>query len=210
MPLYDYECPKGHLTEHYLPRYQDHTECDQGGCTEVADHRPSFWYSSGVHLAQRFSPVVIHRDVNGNVRFPGSVDAKVPPGFQKVELTTVAQVRQFEKEVNAKDTRAAAKFRESRQFYLDGQLRANREGVEAIRAGGAWQGTDEKGNIITRHGMSERGQKIYDSIRQASELKQRNGAKATNPEFHVEAFTQNASNREDHRDQRTDWNRVRK
>lgn len=210
MPMFDFECPKGHHTEHFLSKFTEREQCGQDGCTEVADYRPSFWYSGHVAFAQRFSPVVIHRDVNGNVRFPGSADAPVPPGFQKVELSTTAQVRQFEKEINVRDSETADKFRGSRQAFLDGQLKANREAVAAIRAGGAWEGTDEAGNIVIRHGMSERGQKIYDALRRASELKQSQGPKATRPEFFVEAFTQDASNREDHRDSRTDWNRVRK
>ncbi len=210
MPMYDFECPKGHLTEHFLSKFTERVQCGQDGCTEEGENRPSFWYSSGVRLAQRFSPVVIHRDESGNIRFPGSADAPVPPGFQKVELSTISQVRQFEKEVNIRDSETANKFQDSRAAFLDGQLKANREAVEKIIAGGTWEGTDEQGRIVERRGMSERGRKIYDALRKASEMKQAQGRKNTNPEFFVEAFTQNASNREDHRDARTDWNRVRK
>lgn len=210
MPLYDFECKKGHLTEHYLPGYQDKVMCGHEDCQEVGDHRPSFWYSSGTRFAQSFSPVVIHRDAAGNIRFPGHANAPIPPGFQKVELATVAQVRQFEKEVNAKDSAQADKFRAARSFYLDGQLKENRRAVDEIAAGGKWQGTDEQGRIIERHGLSERGKKILDHIRQASRAKQEQGRSHARPEFFVEAFTQDASNREYHRDQSTDWQRVRK
>lgn len=209
MPMFDYECPKGHHTEHFLPRYTETTQCGQDGCEEVGFYRPSFWYT-GVQTAQRFSPVVIHRDLEGNVRFPGNANAPVPPGFQKVELATVAQVRQFEKEVSVKDKVTADKFRDARAKYLDGQLDANRRAVDEIAAGGAWQGTDERGNVITRHGISPRGLKILHQLREASQEKQSRGRSHSNPEFFVEAFSKDASNRDHHRDASTDWQRVRK
>jgi hypothetical protein len=179
-------------------------------CGEEGEHRPSFWYSSSTRFAQSFSPVVVHRDAQGNVRFPGAADAPVPAGFQKVELTTVHQIRKFEREMNSKDTATSEKFREARAKFLDGQLAANREAVDRIAAGGTWEGTDEKGRVIQRRGLSPRGQKLLDMIRQASKQKQAQGRSSARPEFFVEAFTQDASNREHHRDARTDWNRVRK
>lgn len=61
--------------------------------------------------AQRFDPVVIHRDAAGNVRYPGRSDAPVPKGFERVELRTVAEVRHFERDVDRKE---AARFDLSR------------------------------------------------------------------------------------------------
>ena len=210
MPLFDFECPKGHHSEQYLSRYQDTSPCGEEGCTEVGEYRPSFWYSSRVQLAQRFSPVVIHRDADGNVRFPGHANAPVPEGFQKVELATLHDVRKFEAEIGKRDTAKSEKFREARAAFLDGQLKANREAVDRIVAGGTWQGTDEQGRIVERRGMSERGLKILHQLREASKQKQAQGRSSANPAFFVEAFTQNASNREHHRDESTSWQRVRK
>ena len=210
MPMYDFECPKGHITEHFLPRFQEKVICGEKGCKEEGENRPAFWYSSGTRFAQSFSPVVIHRDANGNVRFPGHSDAPVPPGFQKVELATVHDIRKFEKEMNTRDTATSEKFRAARATFLDGQLAANRKAVDEIAAGGTWQGTDERGNIIERRGLSPRGQKLLDMIRTASKQKQAQGRSSARPEFFIEAFSKDASNREDHRDARTDWNRVRK
>lgn len=211
MPLFDYECEKGHLTEHYLPKYADTTECGEDGCKEVASYKPSFWYSSAFRpQAQGFSPVVIHRDADGNVRFPGHANAPVPEGFQKVELATLQDVRKFEAEINLKDAIKSGKFRTARAEFLDGQLKANREAVDKIVAGGSWEGTDDQGRIIQRRGMSERGLKILHQLREASKQKQAQGRSNANPEFFVECFSKDASNREDHRDSSTNWNRVRK
>ena len=210
MPFFDYECSQGHKTEHYLPRYTETVECGED-CKEVAFYRPSFWYSSKVEAhAQKFAPVVIHKDMNGNIRFPGQSNAPIPEGFKKVELSTIAQVRQFEKEINLKDTTKANQFRDVRAKFLDGQLAANRKAVDEIAAGGVWQGTDEQGRIIERHGISPRGMKILEKLREASMHKQAQGRSNTRPEFFVEAFSRDASNRDEHRDSSTDWNRVRK
>ena len=216
MPLFDYECPKGHVTEHFLSRFTERVRCDfiacgQGGrgCAEMGEYRPSFYYSSAVN-AQGFSPVVIHRDINGNVRFPGQSNAPVPEGFQKVELCTVAEVRKFEKEISLRDSSKADQFREVRSKFLDGQLDANRRAVDEIVAGGKWLGTDESGRPVERQGISPRGLKILDQLRAASQMKQQQGRSHARPEFYVEAFSKDASNRDDHRDSSTQWNRVRK
>lgn len=210
MPMFDFECPKGHHTEQFLSAFVETSSCTEEGCTEVGEYRPSFWYSSRVQLAQRFSPVVIHRDASGNVRFPGHANAPIPEGFQKVELSTLHDVRKFEAEIGKQDSVKSEQFRASRAEFLDGQLKANREAVDRIVAGGTWEGTDEQGRIIQRRGMSERGLKILHQLREASKQKQAQGRSNANPAFYVEAFTQDASNREHHRDQSTEWQRVRK
>lgn len=206
MPLWDYNCGKcSTTTELFFSRFVDSPNC--ADCGEPMTYVPSFNYTSD---AQNFSPVVIHRDAEGNVRFPGRADARVPEGFKKVELCTVAEIRKFEAEMSIKDSAKADQFRASRSFFLDGQLKANREAVDQIANGGAWQGTDEKGNIITRHGLSEKGKMILARLREASMIKQAQGRSHSRPEFFVEAFSRDASNREEHRDAYTDWQRVRK
>jgi hypothetical protein len=213
--MFDFECPQGHHTEHFLPKFTERVQCGhnptgQYACTEEGEYRPSFWYSSSVQTAQRFSPVVIHRDEHGNVRFPGNANAPVPEGFQKVELATIHDVRKFEAEINKQDTIKSEKFREARAKFLDGQLKANREAVDEIIRGGTWQGTDEHGRPVERRGISPRGMKILEQLRAASRLKQERGRSQTNPEFFIEAFSKDASNREHHRDASTNWQRVRK
>lgn len=59
----------------------------------AGDHGPVF---SG--NAQGFDPVVVHfNPKTGKYRCPGSTDAKMPPGFVKQELRTVAEVRKWQK-----------------------------------------------------------------------------------------------------------------
>lgn len=188
----DYRCPKGHVFEKFSKgseEFQKLVPCEEEGCTEQAEWQPSFFYN-GVHAAQGFNPVVIHKDAKGNIRYPGRADAPVPKGFQKVELTTVQQVRQLEREQGSVDTLQAAKFRNARQMLTDGQLKENRRCMEKIVAG-----------------FTPRGKKFYDAMRKVSEMRQRQGPKATNPEFVVQAFSYDASNREAHFDERAEFGR---
>jgi putative FmdB family regulatory protein len=217
MPLYDFTCDQCGSVAEYLFKYSELppkmkcNECELG----VASYTPTFWDCSPIQTtrriqnAQRFSPVIIHRDANGNIRFPGNTNAPVPEGFQKVELSTIQQVRALEKEVNTRDSVKAGEFHNARGKFLDGQLKENRRAVDEILAGGTWQGVED-GKIVERRGISPRGQKILAQLREVSMQKQARGRSRVSPEFIVEAFTQDSSNREDHRDASSNWERIRK
>lgn len=174
---YDYQCDEGHQWEEFLNDYAEHRDCPICGLSGF--HVWSFYYNS-TQKAQGFNPVVIHKDADGNIRFPGSVDAKVPEGFQRVELTTIQQVRQIEKEWGEKDQKEANQFRASRQFLTDGQLKENRRVMESI----------------VRDRFTPNGRKFYEAMRKVSEEKQRLGPKSTSPAAYFDAFTNNTSNRE--------------
>lgn len=191
MPAYDFKCPEGHITEHFmsfsaLEAAGNKCECgdvDPDGvvCTKEGEYSASFWYNSATHFAQRFSPVVIHRGVDGKIRFPGHANAPVPEGYQKVELTQLSEIRALEREVNAADRIKDQRFQGARNAFLDGQLAENRRVVA--------------GQVAN---FSPRGKWFYDAIRRVSEKKRLAGRSAANPEFVVEAFSQNASNREEY------------
>ncbi len=188
MPAYDFKCSEGHVTEHFMSQSEfsasgEKHVCGENGCELEGEYSPSFWYSSGVHFAQRFSPVVIHRGIDGKLRFPAHANAPVPEGFQRVELTQLSEIRALEREVNSGDRIKDQQFQDARNKFLDGQLACNRESVAAQVAN-----------------FSQRGKWFYDAIRRVSEKKRLAGRSAARPEFFVEAFTQNASNREGYSD----------
>jgi len=160
-------------------------------CTQPVAWHPSYYYNSP---AQRFDPVVIHRDAAGNVRFPGNTNAPVPEGFQKVELRDMTEIRKFEGEMNRKDASAAADFHAAQQSYRAGQLAHNRE---QLARGFATH--DEAGRPVTvsLDKFSPRGREFYEAMRKQSDARTHRAAR---PEFYIEAFTQNASNRDDHHD----------
>lgn len=195
---YDYECPRGHKFELFLNEYVEKTVCGEKHtltalykgkpvikeivCGMEATHVWSFHYSSS--HAQRFNPVVVHRDAQGNLRFPGNANSLVPAGYEKVELTTVQQVRDLEHRMNAKDKIAADKFRSARQSLTDGQLKENRRVMDTL---------------VSQ--FSPKGKAFYAAMRRASEAKQQLGPKHTNPEFVVDAFSNNQSNRDQYFDE---------
>jgi hypothetical protein len=184
--MYDYECPDGHVTEHWHKTFQQGSVCGWDGCMQKAQYIPSFYYSS--HAAQCFSPVVVHKDSEGNVRFPGHADAPVPPGFQKVELTDVHQIRKFESEVNKRDRERAEKFHEAKATLLNGQLKENRRVMEELVKN-----------------FTPRGRRFYDKMREVSEAKQSSAGRPIDPGFYIEAFTQDSSNRDGYRDAKNNW-----
>ncbi len=209
MPAYDYKCRKCDTVVEKFFKYPppDEIPCDQSewgedpenadcvSCGGTCDYYPTFYYNSP---AQRFDPVVVHRAEDGTIRYPGRADAPVPEGFQKVELTNHREVRAFERSIEGQQIEVAAKWRETRQKFLDGQLKANREAVDEIARGGAWQGADENGKEITRHGLTPQGLRFLERMREASKARQSKGASATSPAFFLDAFSNNASNRDDY------------
>lgn len=188
MPAYDYHCDKCGKTEEYFfkPMPPERLLCAFPGCGGEAYYAPSFYYTS--QTAQRFAPVVIHKDSEGNVRFPAHADAPLPPGFQKVELTNFNEIRRFEKEVNTKDREEASKFHNAKAELLSGQLKENRRVMERIV-----------------EGFSPAGKKFYEKMQQVSKAKERNAGRPIDPGFYIEAFTQDSSNRQGYRDAKNDW-----
>ena len=111
--------------------------------------------------AQRFDPVVVFQDANGNHRVPGRSDVPTPAGYQRVELKTLAEVRRFEREVGVKSYQrhelAAAKDSaacEAARAKLRGELRMD------------MQQMSEKGRDFARFAMqqtNDRPRKRYSS-----------------------------------------------
>lgn len=139
--------------------------------------------------AQRFDPVVIHKDANGKIRFPGSSDAPCPPGFQRVELTTVSQVRQLEREVNRKELSNAENNRFAQRAVSQAEAKERREKFREVV-----------------QGFSPRGRKFAEAIMTAKDRhKGRLDRPITDMGFRVDAFSSDSSNRERYSDSRTGW-----
>jgi hypothetical protein len=65
--------------------------------------------------ACHFEPVVIHRNADGEVSFPGRSDEPPEPGYERVELRTLHEVRKFEKHMNRKEYAKWAEYQEAYQ-----------------------------------------------------------------------------------------------
>lgn len=188
----DYQCTNegcGNVFEHFGDSFNEQLPCPDCGTSAVWS--PSFNHTS--RAAQPFSPVVIHRDEAGNVRYPGSANSPVPAGFQRVELTSLHEIRRFEAEVNKRETAEIQKFDYNRRRNIDEQIKANREALaDRLRE------------------FTPRGRNFYDRARaQAEEKRAKTHAKApSGSNFHVEAFSFDSSNREQHRDASNEWGRA--
>ena len=136
-------------------------------------------------FAAGFDPVVIHRDAQGNIRYPAHVNAPVPEGYQRVELRTTHEVRRFESEVNQRE-RAKADIslsqRESAFSVAQGQRRRD-----------------------LRSDMAHMSALGKDFAQVAMDRSNNRRAVPRDVGFHIDVFSNNSSNREVHRDAKTDW-----
>jgi len=188
VPVADYRCGRcGAVVEHFFHHIPAEIPCETERCPgpAVRTFDPSITMRRPRSRAQPFDPVVVHRDADGNYRFPGSPDAAVPAGFERVELRTTAEVRRFEGDVNRRESErhdeAAAR---DQGFY--GRLQTqNRSDLRAAM----------------RH-MTPLGRAVAEEAMRANDEKLRG---RFDPGFHVEAFSQDSSNREPQRDETTGW-----
>ena len=148
--------------------------------------------STRPEYALRFDPIVVHQAADGSYRFPMAADAPVPPGYQKVELTTRRQVEALEHSVNARERREFEKHAErqraaSNEFWSrqNAELRARAKNFSP-------EGRAAVEYLIERQAREDRV------------------PSAPDPGFHVEIMHYNSSNREGHDDARTHWKTVKK
>lgn len=144
--------------------------------------------------AQGFSPVVIHKDAKGNIRFPGNSNAPVPDGFQRVELTNVREVRKLEREVNS--------------FEL-GRAENNRHKQRAVAEGERMERRAKFKELVQT--FSPRGRQFAEAMMTARDRhKTRLDRPITDMGFRVDAFSNDSSNREHYRDEATGWKSGRR
>lgn len=147
------------------------TPCRETTVQTYHSSRPKDW---------AIKPVVIHVDRGGAVRFPGNSDAKVPKGFNKVELRTIPEIEKFEREMNRKFHAEAEQHHEN-EARVFGEIRAQ------LRS-------ELRQRMQT---MSALGR---DFARAAMEANDRRPRKSSDTGFHLQVLHFNASNREPFRE----------
>lgn len=201
MPMFDYICEgcKFHFEKFHHPTSPapEKAKCEICDIAEgVLTFEPSIAMQRPYTCsdAQAFSPVVIHKDAKGNVRFPGSANAPVPEGFQRVELTNVSQVRKLEREVNAFELSRAEGNRLKQRDKAEGERMERRS----------------KFKELVRN-FSPRGRQFAEAMMIARDRhKTRLDKRITDMGFRVDAFSNNHSNREEYRDSATGWKQGRR
>jgi hypothetical protein len=183
MPLIDVKCPQDHVSEvmRLLADWPKTPPCPECGAETVQVLLPSY-------LRHSPDPVVVFRGPDGNFRFPGDANGPAAAryareGFERVELRGAADVRRFEKVMNAHEYSRAARrvehqqqFREQREKHMRGELRQKMQS------------------------MSERGRELARVVMRQNDHKPRERVQDAN--FHVEVYSQDRSNRDESRDER--------
>jgi putative FmdB family regulatory protein len=182
MPLYDFLCAQGHRFEAYAQISEETLPCRT--CQQPAERQFSFGRG---RPAQTFIPVVVHRDAEGNISYPGRSDEPAPPGYERVELRTIEDVRQFEKTVNEKDYR---EWSEKQEKLLEAQEQAEH---------------DRRSELFSQV-KTEFGRNL---LRLAIERSNSRPRKKFFPGFHVKIFSDDASRRRPWADEDTHWEQKR-
>lgn len=157
MPKYSYECPVHGAFDISVPisQHSDHPPCPYPAANgndfetivvDSGDVRPSCQevtlqtYTPERAKNWAIKPIVIHVGEDGKVRFPGDEHARVPKGFNRVELKSLSEIRAFEKEMNQKFSSEAARHHENEERHFEAvraQLRGDlRQRMQTMSAFG--------------------------------------------------------------------------
>lgn len=181
MPRIDVQCFNDHISEVMRPlaMWPKTPNCPDCGAPTTQIHLPSA-------IRQAPDPVVVFRGPDGTFRFPGDANGAsaaryARDGFERIELRGHADVRRFEKVMNAHEYSRAARrvehqqqFREQREKHLRGELRQK------------MQSMSERGRELARVVMRENDRKPRERVQDAN--------------FHVEVYSLDRSNRDESRD----------
>jgi hypothetical protein len=169
-------------SEYFVVRTVEAAEvrcCKCKGTAMVWTEEPRSW-------AAQTEATVVHRNAQGELRFPAQADAPVPPGFEKVELRTVGERDRFERQQNHRENQTHAEFLENRERTYSEVEKQNRSDLRA-----RMQSMSNLGRDFARLAMEKSNQKPrwrFDAG------------------FHIETNHQDASSRGE-RSERTGWKR---
>ena len=185
MPVYSYECEKHGVFDVTcrLSEWDDRKPCPKPRCCKLS---PQVILSSR-SLAEFPQAIIVHVAADGNVRFPGRPNARVPEGYQKKELRTIREVEQFERQMNRKFSSEAARHNENEERAF-AEMRSQRR--SELRQ--AMQHFSNFGRDFAHVAMAHNNNRK----RKTSEVG-----------FHVQILHFDQSNREEHRDADTGWKR---
>jgi len=180
MPVYEYSCDKHGIFALTLPlsKWDDHKPCPK--CKKKSEQvlRPT-------ERNRGFAPIVVHVDAEGNYRFPGAADARVPKHCHKVELKTIREIEKFERDVNAKMRKEADDHNSREEMRFAEVQNKNRRDLRTAMERMSPQGRDFAMFAMKQNNMRKR--------------------KTSEVGFHVQILHFDQSNREAYRDDRTGW-----
>lgn len=151
--------------------------------------------STRSEAAQRWKPIVVFKSADGRYRFPGRADAKVPKGYEKVELTNRRQVERFEREINQRER---AEYQSVQQEQLAREAPQRELMAEA----------NAQLQRLSRT-FTPAGKEAVAYLLEKQRAEQSAPRPSFDPGFHVEIMHNNQSNRDGHNDDRTGWRTIR-
>jgi hypothetical protein len=163
MALIDVRCPADHLSEVYRPAadWPATPPCPTCGQPTVQVHLPP-------RAAWRPDPVVVFQAPDGSYRFPGRLDGPMTAhyrqhGFKEIAITSAAEMRRFEAQVNqheyataARRTEALQQLRELREQHGRAELRTRMRSMSRFGRAVA-QAAIEQGNARPRERTRDPG-----------------------------------------------------
>lgn len=219
IPLYDFVSKCGREFEQLVALGTERVPCRCGKkrCIakrdEVIRLRGYSVRNGGSH-AQGFKAPVIYRDAKGSIRYPGHANSSETKrleklGFQRVEMTSIADIRRFEASINKDERRKYDNFIAAKDARFNAQQKASRDELRAAIATGSMVMVDSDRNSPT-YGKKYVGQineQQKDMIRASMEAtdKRQTSDPHWDAGFHLDAFSNYSSNREEHRDVSTGW-----
>lgn len=155
--------------------------------------------------AQRFSPIVVFKRLDGSYSFPASADAPVPDGYTKIEITNRRQAERLERDVNKK-------LREEKANIGPTPIDNDGSGLHQLRRLARGERVtipdhDAHGNLIMRtlDGSQMRG-RFREYVEQLAERNsQPSYTPSYDPGFHIDIMHNDSSNRAPHDDASTGW-----
>jgi hypothetical protein len=173
MVYHDFRCKQcGKVFERRVSWDSDTIPCECGS------EALRVFISHREYRAQSFDPVLIYRDKSGHTRFPGRNQGTVPDGYEPVYLRTTAEVRKFEREMNSKERERYFAHKERQEKRFEPWLANARSELR------------QKMQL-----MSPRGRDLAEAAMREND-RQATVDTRFDPAFRLEAFSQNAGNRD--------------
>ena len=200
MPIRDFRCEAGHEYEAFRHQRNDHeTEpCEECGAVATRIYKAAHSYGG---LTQ---PLVVWQKPDGTYSVPAQADARMPAEYTRVELRNIMDVRRVERAINQEEYRNWEMVQSGKQRQREEIERSQRSELRRFMQHGGSLVNDD-GTMRTVGPMSERGRDFARYAMQRNNERERPKYKGV---FHFEAFSMDASNREDGRNR--DGSRARK
>lgn len=172
MVMHDFSCPDCGIFERMVDWQTEEVthECGKQASRVFVTRR--------TYRAQAFDPVLVFKDQSGHYRFPGRNRARIPAGYEPVYLRSSAEVRRFEKSVNANERNRYMQAKERESRFFDPLLSQSRSDLRQ-----KMQRFSPAGRALAETAMRENDRKSSVDYR-------------FDAGFHLEAFSNDASNRE--------------